>query len=183
MKEYHYIDAAGQQCGPFPLHELREYPIAKTTMVWTSGMTDWVEAQTINELKFLFEGAAQQPASTTPSNSTPSQTNGYGQSYQQASQNNSRGVLDGAMPMPKNWLVESILLCLCCCLPFGIAGIVNASKVETLYRFGDYEEALRVSKEAKKWFLVGLIVGLVGWGLYFGFYALGMLAAFGNDLF
>jgi len=32
---------------------------------------------------------------------------------------------------PKSWLVESILVTLFCCLPFGIAGIVNASRVES----------------------------------------------------
>jgi len=31
---------------------------------------------------------------------------------------------------PKNWLVESILVTLFCCLPLGIAGIINASKEE-----------------------------------------------------
>ena len=35
---------------------------------------------------------------------------------------------------PKNWLVESILVTLFCCLPLGIAGIINASKVEGLCR-------------------------------------------------
>ena len=38
---------------------------------------------------------------------------------------------------PKNWLVESILVTVLCCLPFGIAGIVNASKVEVLFLSGD----------------------------------------------
>ena len=28
---------------------------------------------------------------------------------------------------PKTWLVESILVTLFCCLPFGIVGIVNAA--------------------------------------------------------
>lgn len=167
MKEYHYIDAAGQQCGPYALHDLKAYPIAKTTLVWTTGMADWVEAQTVNELNFLFDTSAQQTHSTASSQPTQ-QAN---QSYQQAGQRNDKnerqsGILDGSVPMPKNWLVESILVTLCCCPPFGIAGIVNASKVETLYRFGDYEEAMRVSREAKKWFIVGLVLGILGGTMY-----------------
>lgn len=34
--------------------------------------------------------------------------------------------------MPKTWLVESILVTCFCCLPFGIVGIINATKIETL---------------------------------------------------
>lgn len=157
MREYHYIDAAGQQCGPYPLHELKAYPISKTTMVWTTGMADWVEAQTVSDLNFLFDAAAQQAPQSSP-------TQTAGQPYQQAggyNYNNQRGVLDGAMPMPKNWLVESILVTLFCCLPFGIAGILSASKVESLYRIGDFEGATRASNDAKKWIKFGFFGGLV----------------------
>ena len=55
--------------------------------------------------------------------------------------------------MPKTWLVESILATLLCCLPFGIAGIVNATKVDTLYINGDYEQAVIRSNNARKWTL------------------------------
>lgn len=34
---------------------------------------------------------------------------------------------------PKTWMAESILVTVFCCLPFGIAGIVFASKVSSLY--------------------------------------------------
>ena len=39
---------------------------------------------------------------------------------------------------PKNWLVESILVTIFCCLPFGIAGIVFASQVNSKWAAGDY---------------------------------------------
>lgn len=62
---------------------------------------------------------------------------------------------------PKTWMVESILVTLFCCLPFGIAGIVFASKVSSLYASGNYEAALQASKDAGKWTKIGFIVGLV----------------------
>lgn len=62
---------------------------------------------------------------------------------------------------PKSWLVESILVTLFCCLPFGIAGIVNAAKVESRFNAGDVEGANRASSEAKKWTIVALIIGVV----------------------
>lgn len=62
---------------------------------------------------------------------------------------------------PKTWLAESILATIFCCLPFGIAGIVKASKVSSLYAQGLYAEAQNASDEAKKWCKVSLIVGLI----------------------
>lgn len=67
---------------------------------------------------------------------------------------------------PKTWMAESILVTVFCCLPFGIAGIVFASKVSSLYAAGNYEAALQASKDAGKWTKIGFIVGLVVIVLY-----------------
>lgn len=61
---------------------------------------------------------------------------------------------------PKNWLVESILVTLFCCLPFGIAGIVFASQVNTRFASGDYEGALQASQNAAKWTKIGFWIGI-----------------------
>jgi hypothetical protein len=61
---------------------------------------------------------------------------------------------------PKNWLLESILVTLFCCLPFGIAGIVNASKVESRFYAGDTEGSARAAAEAAKWTKIGFWIGL-----------------------
>ena len=66
------------------------------------------------------------------------------------------------IPMrPKSWLVSSILVTLFCCLPFGIVGIINAAKVNSLYDQGLYDESARVSGNAKRWTMIGLIIGIV----------------------
>jgi len=62
---------------------------------------------------------------------------------------------------PKSWLVESILVTIFCCLPFGIVGIVNASRVESRYYAGDIEGAMRASQEAGKWTKIAFWLGLV----------------------
>lgn len=77
---------------------------------------------------------------------------------------------------PKTWLVESILATIFCCLPFGIAGIVNAAKVESLYRAGDTEGALRASRQAKQWTLIGFFIGLGGFILYVVLIAIGVVS-------
>lgn len=78
---------------------------------------------------------------------------------------------------PKNWLVESILITLFCCLPLGIVAIVNASKVNSAFASGNYDEAQKASLEAGKWVKWGLISGLVVGILYAIFiFGLGGLA-------
>jgi hypothetical protein len=61
---------------------------------------------------------------------------------------------------PKTWLVESILVTLFCCLPFGIAGIVNAAKVESKFQSGDIQGSNEAAANAKKWTTIGFWVGL-----------------------
>lgn len=77
-------------------------------------------------------------------------------------------------PLPKNWLVESILVTIFCCLPFGIAGIIFAAKVESKYNQGDYEGAEHAAAEAKKWTKVSFFVGLIGVIIYIAIMALGI---------
>lgn len=62
---------------------------------------------------------------------------------------------------PKNYLVESILVTIFCCLIFGIIGIVNASKVNSEYAAGNYQAAEEASNNAKKWTMWGFIAGLI----------------------
>lgn len=51
----------------------------------------------------------------------------------------------------KNYLIESILVTIFCCQPFGIISIVYASQVNSKYALGDYEDAKIISKNARKW--------------------------------
>ena len=71
---------------------------------------------------------------------------------------------------PKNWLAESILVTLLCCLPFGIVGIVNAASVSSKYASGDYEGSPTATQEAAKWTKIGFWVGLGVVALYFLFF-------------
>lgn len=76
---------------------------------------------------------------------------------------------------PKNWLVESILVTVFCCLPFGIVGIIHAATVNSKYDAGDIPGAEQASKAAGKWTKIGFIVGLVGGVLYLLLMFLGVL--------
>lgn len=83
-------------------------------------------------------------------------------------------------PKPKNYLVESILVTIFCCLIFGIIGIVNAAKVNSEYEAGNYEGALAASKQAKTWTMWGFIVGLAGYVIIAFMYLVLGIALFGS---
>jgi hypothetical protein len=69
-------------------------------------------------------------------------------------------------PRPKNWLVESILVTIFCCIPLGIGGIVNAASVNSKYNSGNYAGASDASKQAGKWTKTGFWIGLAIYAVY-----------------
>lgn len=85
--------------------------------------------------------------------------------------------MNGNPVCPKTWMVESILVTILCCLPFGIVGIVNAAKVNSLYSAGKYDEALRASNEAGKWTKIGAGIGLAIIIIYVLLMACGVVAS------
>lgn len=78
---------------------------------------------------------------------------------------------------PKNYLIESIFVTLCCCQHLGIVGIVFASQVNTRFASGDYLGAQQASKDAKKWMTIGIIAGLIITAVVMFFYGAIFLAA------
>lgn len=110
---------------------------------------------------------------------------GYGPQpggYQQPGYQQPYGPQAGYQPAsgipPKSWMVESILVLIFCCLPFGIVGVVYASKVSGLYAAGRYAEAEQASRDAGKWTQLGFFIGLGIIVLYFI-----LVAVFGVTIF
>ena len=60
-----------------------------------------------------------------------------------------------------NYLVQSILVTLCCCIPFGIVAIVYAAQVNTKLAANNVAGAQESSQNAKKWCWIGLGSGIV----------------------
>jgi hypothetical protein len=76
---------------------------------------------------------------------------------------------------PDNYLVWAILCTVLCCLPLGIVSIVYSTRVSGLYAQGRYAEAQTASDNAKKWAIIGAVVGavtyVIGVVLWFAFVA------------
>jgi hypothetical protein len=60
-----------------------------------------------------------------------------------------------------NYLWQSIVVTLCCCLPLGIVGIIFAAQVNSKLAQGDIAGARDASQKAKMFTLIGFAVGLV----------------------
>lgn len=173
MKYYIVVD--GKPAGPFDIAQLAEQGIKGKDLVWKEGLSEWVAAETIDELQAVLYGA-QQTTSTPPSINTDSETVPPTPPVPPISQpSNTQFTYQPSQPMgfpPKNWLVESILVTLFCCLPFGIIGIIKASTVSSLWASGRVEESQKASSEAKKWTLIGFWIGMAQIFAVIIFYAL-----------
>lgn len=159
MIQYYYSDGL-EKHGPFSLEELRAKKLKRKTLVWHHPREIWIPAEDYAELQgYLSEGPPQVASSANHRNT-------FSGSYEDRT-------------LPRTWLVESILVTLLCCMPFGIAGIVNAARVEIRYNCGDYEGAVRSSKEAAKWTQIGFWIGVAGIVIYGAFMVFAI--ALGHD--
>jgi Interferon-induced transmembrane protein/GYF domain 2 len=158
MSQFYYTDGK-ERFGPFSLEQLREKNITGETLVWKEGLPDWVPARNLSDLETLFSAGDSFPPPLSVPYANP--------------------VIE--VP-PKNWLIESILVTILCCLPLGIVGIIHATKVDTLWSSGQKEAALKASREAGKWVKIGAISGFVVIVLYVMLIVFGVVAGIGAGL-
>ena len=81
---------------------------------------------------------------------------------------------------PSSYLALAIISTIVCCLPTGIVSIIYATKVNSAYEDGNYDEAVRASKNAKTWGLISIgtaFFGLILYFLVFGIAIFGILAS------
>jgi hypothetical protein len=156
-----YYTVNGQQAGPVDDAQMsamiQNGQVQPTDLIWREGMASWSEARTVPEFSG-GGGAAAAPAGypqqgyQQPGYAAPV---GYAAPY-------ARGT------PPKNYLVEAILVTLCCCLPFGVVSIIYAAQVNGKFNAGDQAGAMASAETAKKWAMWGLIAGLISNALVFG---------------
>lgn len=97
----------------------------------------------------------------------------YGQQNQNYEQQNQgyyqQNNFNGMPQKPVNWvpyLILSIISTLCCCLPFGVVGIVFSAKINSAMLAGNLEEAQNNAKMARIWIIVSFAIGLLTWLIY-----------------
>ena len=110
------------------------------------------------------DGTPQQPVYQQPAQAYQQPAQAYQQPQQRPAQ-------------PSSNMVLAILTTIFCCLPTGIYAIIQSSKVDKLYMSGEYDEAIRIAGESKKWSIIGIVLAVIGWILYFIFGGMAFLAA------
>ena len=163
MKDYFYIDIQNQQHGPIAEDKLLAAGVQRHTLVWCKGMADWMPAETVAELRALFDEAERQQteAQAEPgpqAQHSPNEPPPYQQPYTQQPYNNA---YNNRPPFPDTYLVWAVLATICCCLPLGIVAIIKANQVSGLFYRGLYDEAYLAAEDAKKWSIAAFLVGII----------------------
>lgn len=137
MSEYYILNGSEQQ-GPYTIDQLKGR-VTPQTYVWREGLADWIQAINLPELSGLL----------VPEGSLPPPTQGQ-----------------TAATKPKDYLVESILVTLFCCMVFGILGIVYSVQANSAFSSGNIAAANEFSAKAKQWVTYGFWSGIAVAGIY-----------------
>src|SRR4051812_25644598 len=164
-----FFARGNQQQGPVALQAIQEMlrngQLQPTDLVWRQGMASWLAASQVPEV-YGQQGQAAPQAAPAPPYAPPGQPSPGPYAPPAGAPYGQPGAYYGQQqPVPgqtvPNYLVQSILVTLFCCLPFGIVSIVYAAQVNTKLAAGDYAGALDASQKAKTWSMWSLIIGLV----------------------
>jgi hypothetical protein len=147
---YKIIGADKQEYGPVTDEQVRQW-VAEgranaQTLVRREDEADWKSLGTLPEFAGLFAAQTPPPPSPTPPGASIPPT---------------AESTPGLRPHVPNYLVQAILVTLCCCLPFGIVAIVYAAQVNSKLDSGDIAGATAASNNAKLWCWIGFGAGAV----------------------
>lgn len=76
-----------------------------------------------------------------------------------------------------DYLIAAIISTICCCLPFGIAAIVYALKIDTAVAVGNMADAQRFAKISRNWIIASVAIGVIVLGGYTILYATGNISS------
>lgn len=66
MKSYYFLDNKGKQIGPIRVSLLKSHGVIASTYVWTEGMTAWMKASEVPELRTMFPIISPLPSPPSP---------------------------------------------------------------------------------------------------------------------
>jgi hypothetical protein len=154
-----YYSKNGMQLGPVSQEELSAKvetgEVLAQDLIWREGLTDWQPLSQVAEFSQAIRPAGsptpppvQASMGSVPMPQPPAYPAGYTQ------------------PKIPNYLWQSIVVTVMCCLPFGVIAIVQAAKVDSLVAQGDIAGATAASRSAKNWVTASVASWLVIVGLY-----------------
>lgn len=153
-------------CGNEAPEGAKECPICGASMGDSQGDTKWREPEVREETGYPYDTRESSPFQYGAQNEDAYQYgSSNGQPYQYRQQdgiNYGQGYIQSGQQISSTpYLIFSILVTLLCCLPFGIAAIVYAAKINTLQNAGDYEGAKSAAKKSKIFTIIGAVSSLI----------------------
>ncbi|GAA0724184.1 hypothetical protein GCM10009430_28470 [Aquimarina litoralis] len=91
--------------------------------------------------------------------------------------------MEANQPRPNNHLALAIISTILCCLITGIVSIIYSTQVNTKYDAGDYEGAVKASKNAKLWALIGIGAGVIFLVIYFAIFGIAIFTGASQGAF
>lgn len=151
-----YYSKNGTQLGPVTEQELSEKvsggEVSASDLIWKEGMPDWKPASQVPEFSGMISNVPAPTNSGGTGNIPMAQPPAYSSSQ--------------FHPNIPNYLWQSIVSTILCCMPFGVVAIVYAAKVDGLVARGDIAGAEAASKSAKTWVTAAVGSWLVIMAIY-----------------
>ncbi|MDF1740216.1 MAG: CD225/dispanin family protein [Verrucomicrobiales bacterium] len=174
-----YYASNGQQQGPVSQEQLMELfqkgEVKTSDLVWNETMTDWVPFGNVPSLSQAAPAGAAPAQSPAPASAAPASAAPRSAPAAAAA---STAPSTGGENIP-NYLWQSIVCMVLCCLPLAIPALIFATKVKPAIEMGKLDEARDASKKAKMWCWIAFGVGLVVQVLYLGLVVVGAMAEAG----
>ena len=140
-----HIKRDGKQYGPYSLQDItihvRDGNLTPEDSAWYEGAPDWMPLKQVPGISLPITHLVPPPPGS----------------------NVTRVVM---LTKPDNNLLGAIVSTLCCCLPFGIVSIVYAAQVNSKWEAGDHDGAMAAARNAKMWYHITLVAGLVVGGIW-----------------
>lgn len=68
---------------------------------------------------------------------------------------------ENSEPMPKSYMILSVIMTIFCCTIPGIVAIIFSSQVASRYAMGDMAGAVKASRNAEIWIIVSFVLGVI----------------------
>lgn len=182
-----FVIVDGQPKGPFKgLKQVFELNITPDTPIWYEGLGYWTPAAVDEVTRQLFEpgspfyGAnpdaldimtARAQGLTTPNRADaarlpdppapPFQNEEQARPAQPADATTAYFQVVPAAPLPKSYLIGSLLILVLMSLPAGVIALIYSLKTRRKLRDNDIAGAISASETAQLWIAIGIVLGLI----------------------
>jgi len=167
MAYYYYMDGQTRK-GPIELHQMVK-EITLDSYIWCEGMENWQKASSVPAVVDAYnENKNNQFDAQNNSVNQFSNNNYYADGNNNYTDGNTdyRNVQNNGQKM-QNYFVLSLVCLLLCCVPLGIVSLINSRNCDKALMEGNTRLAEEYAQKAKKWAILGMILGFVFQIIYF----------------